>query len=85
MVECLHGTDRHVTLEIESIDRMYLNGYIPGLHCPGGVAWLLRERRGARFASSMLLDPISRDFERDIKLETARERRAEERRLKKTA
>ena len=57
---------RHVTLELESIDRLYLNGYIPSLQSPGGVAWFLRERRGARFASSMLLDPISRDFERDI-------------------
>ena len=54
--------DHHVTLEVESIDRMYLNGYIPGLQSPGGVAWFLRKRRGARFASSMLLDPISRDF-----------------------
>ena len=51
---------------------MYLNGYIPGLQCPGGVAWFLRERRGARFASSMLLDPISRDFEREIEQFTKR-------------
>jgi hypothetical protein len=64
--------DRHVTLEIESIDRLYLNGYIPGLQSPGGVAWFLRERRGARFASSMLLDPISRDFERGIEQFTKR-------------
>lgn len=58
--------DGHVTLELESIDRLYLNGYIPGLQSPGGVAWFLRHRRDARFASSMLLDPISREFEHDI-------------------
>jgi len=58
--------DQHVTLELESIDRLYLNGYIPGLQTPGAVAWFLRHRRDARFASSMLLDPISREFERDI-------------------
>jgi hypothetical protein len=58
--------DRHVTLELESIDRLYLNGYIPGLQTPGGVAWFLRNRREARFASSVLLDPISRSFEHDI-------------------
>jgi hypothetical protein len=58
--------ERHVTYEMESIDRMYLNGYIPGLQSPAGVAYFLRERRGARFASSLLLDPISREFERSI-------------------
>src|SRR5580698_4986039 len=58
--------ERHVIYEMESIDRMYLNGYIPGLQSPAGVAYFLRERRGARFASSLLLDPISREFERSI-------------------
>jgi hypothetical protein len=57
----------HVTLEIESIDRMYLNGYIAGLQTPALVAWFLRQYRGARFASSVLLDPISRTFESAIK------------------
>ena len=27
---------KHVTLEVESIDRMYLNGYVPGLQTEGG-------------------------------------------------
>ena len=27
----------HVTLEIESIDRLYLNLYVPILQCPRGV------------------------------------------------
>ena len=26
----------YVTLEVESIDRMYLNGYVPGLQTEGG-------------------------------------------------
>jgi hypothetical protein len=56
----------HVSLELESIDRMYLNGYVPGLQSPGGVAWYLRHQHGAKFASSVLLDPISRDFEKSI-------------------
>jgi hypothetical protein len=56
----------HVDLELESIDRLYLNGYIPGLQTPGGVAWFLRHRRGAKMPSSVLLDPISRDFEKAI-------------------
>ena len=58
--------DEHVTLEMESIDRLYLNGYIPGLQTPAAVAYFLRQHRGARFASSMLLDPISKDFTASI-------------------
>ncbi len=40
--------DEHVTLEIESIDRLYLNGYLPGLQTPAAVAYFLRTHRGAR-------------------------------------
>ncbi len=58
--------DRHVTLELESIDRMYLNGSIPGLQSAAGVAWFLKHRRGAKFTSTVLLDPISREFEQSI-------------------
>jgi hypothetical protein len=56
----------HVTLELESIDRLYLNGYVPGLQTPEAVAHFLRHHRGAKFASSVLLDEISRDFGRRI-------------------
>ena len=56
----------HVTFELESIDRLYLNGYVPGLQTPEAVAHFLRKHRGAKFASSVLLDEISRDFARRI-------------------
>lgn len=52
----------HVNFELESIDRLYLNGYVPGLQTPQAVAYFLRKHRGAKFASSVLLDAISRDF-----------------------
>lgn len=29
---------KSVTLEVESLDRMYLNGYVPGLQAEAGVA-----------------------------------------------
>ena len=32
----------HVTLEVESIDRMYLNVYVPGLQTDAGVAYFWR-------------------------------------------
>jgi hypothetical protein len=42
----------HVTLELESIDRMYLNGYVPGLQYESGVAAFFKKHRGHSWASS---------------------------------
>ena len=52
----------HVTLEVEGIDRMYLNTYVPGLQYESGVAAFFRRHRGHPFASSVLMDPISKAF-----------------------
>jgi len=51
-----------VTLEVECIDRMYLNVYQPRLQHVGGVVSFLRNHRGYPFASSALLEPISAGF-----------------------
>jgi len=51
-----------VTLEVEGIDRMYLNVYVPQLQREGGVASFFRLHRGHQFASSVLMDPISKGF-----------------------
>jgi hypothetical protein len=52
----------HVTLELEGIDRMYLNVYVPRLQREAGVAGFFRFHRGHRFVSSVLMDPISKAF-----------------------
>ena len=52
----------HVVLEVEGIDRMYLNVYVPRLQTPEGVATFLRFDRGHRFPSSVLLEPITAAF-----------------------
>jgi len=52
----------HVTWELEGIDRMYLNLYVPGLQSEGGVVHFFREHRGQPFASSALMEPISKRF-----------------------
>jgi hypothetical protein len=52
----------HVTLEVEGIDRMYLNVYMPDLQRGQGVVWFFRHHRGHPFASSALMDPISKAF-----------------------
>src|SRR5271165_3587056 len=57
---------QHVTLEVEGIDRMYLNVYQPKLQTDGGVAAFFRFHRGFPFASSALMKPISDNFVRQI-------------------
>src|SRR6266545_5728816 len=52
----------HVTLELESIDRMYLNVYIPQLQHELGVVSFFRFHRGNPVASSALMEPISKAF-----------------------
>ena len=54
--------DEHTTLEVESIDRMYLNVYVPPLQYDGGVATFFRKHRGHPFASSVPMAPISHAF-----------------------
>jgi len=54
--------NEHVTLEVEGIDRMYLNVYVPQLQREQGVATFFRSHLGHRFASSVLMDPISKTF-----------------------
>jgi hypothetical protein len=56
----------HVTLEVEGIDRMYLNVYQPRLQTERGVASFFRYHRGHTFASSALMEPISKAFIQDM-------------------
>lgn len=53
---------KHVTLEHEGIDRMYLNVYVPQLQYEVGVASFFRFHRGYKFASSALMLPITEAF-----------------------
>jgi hypothetical protein len=56
----------HVTLEVECIDRLYLNAYVPKLQRELGVVGFLRGHRGHPIASSVLLQPISDAFIQEI-------------------
>jgi len=53
---------QHVTLEVECIDRMYLNVYVARLQHDKGVAWFLRHHRGHPVATSYLIEPITKAF-----------------------
>jgi hypothetical protein len=52
----------HVTFELEAIDRMYLNAYVPSLQTGGGVVWFMKTQLGARVPSTMMVAPMSERF-----------------------
>ena len=52
----------HVVFEVESIDRMYLNVYVPQLQRAGQVAGFLMREHGFQIASTALVAPMSRAF-----------------------
>lgn len=49
-------------MEVESIDRLYLNLFVPRLQRDLGVVGFFREHRGQPFASGALMEPISDAF-----------------------
>ena len=56
----------HVTLEVEGIDRMYLNVYQPKLQHDRGVVTFFRYHRQQPVVSSALMAPISTAFIKNI-------------------
>lgn len=56
----------HTVLEIESIDRMYLNVWVPRLAYGAGVQGFFVAHRGHHFASTALMDPMTKGFVADI-------------------
>src|SRR5215467_11949930 len=53
---------KHVVLEVESIDRMYLNVYVPQLQAVEGTLKFIRIHRGHKVASTHMVEPITRQF-----------------------
>ena len=56
----------HVEFEVECIDRMYLNVFVPQLQRTGQVVGFLTRQRGASIASTALVAPMSKQFVADI-------------------
>jgi hypothetical protein len=56
----------HVTLEVEGIDRMYLNVYQPKLQHDRGVITFFRYHRQQPVVSSALMEPISTAFIKNL-------------------
>ena len=56
----------HVTFEVKCIDRMYLNVWVPRLAYGGEVAGFFVGYRGNVYASTALMDPMTKTFVADI-------------------
>jgi hypothetical protein len=54
--------DGHVALDIECLDRIYLNGYVPILQSSGQVVAFLCQHLGYPFPSPALFDKIGQRF-----------------------
>ena len=54
----------HVTLEVECLDRLYLNGYIGPLATPGGLVTFMREQLGKPIYLAGGIGPNQREVPR---------------------
>ncbi|MGH2843050.1 MAG: hypothetical protein ACRDKL_05620 [Solirubrobacteraceae bacterium] len=57
----------HVALEIECVDRLYLNAYLPNLQIGGQAVRFCCDRLGKPIASTALLGPIGDRFRTAVK------------------
>ena len=56
----------HTVFEVESIDRMYCNVWVPRLAYGAGVQGFFVGHRGHHYASTALMDPMTKAFVADI-------------------
>jgi hypothetical protein len=54
--------DGRVSLDCEALDRVYLNLYQPRLQLAGSVVGFFKQHRGAQFASTKLMAPMTQAF-----------------------
>ena len=59
--------DGHITLEVECLDRLYLNGYIGKLATSGGLVTFMRAQMGKPIPSPVVLGQITERFRKAVK------------------
>jgi hypothetical protein len=60
--------DGHVTLDLECLDRVYLNGYVPNLQVGGQVVSFITARPGYPIPSPAIMERIGRAFRTSVRL-----------------
>jgi hypothetical protein len=56
----------HVTLQVRSVDRIFLAGYVPRLQCDGQLVRFLNERAGGMIPSPAMLGKIGRSYVEEV-------------------
>lgn len=56
----------HVTLDVQCLDRLYLNGYLPNLQVPGQLVTFLTKHRKQPIPSPALLEQITKVFRKGV-------------------
>lgn len=59
--------DGHVALEVDCVDRLYLNAYVQSLQVGPQVRRFLEDHLGNKIASPALLEQIGNRFRREVK------------------
>ena len=57
----------HITLEVECLDRLYLNGYISTLATGPQLSWFMRQQLGKPVPSPAVLGQITEKFRNAVK------------------
>jgi hypothetical protein len=65
--------DGHVGLEVECVDRLYLNAYVPDLQVGGQVERFCKQHLGQPIASPVVIEPIGNRFRSEVKRFAERE------------
>ena len=65
--------DGHITLEVECLDRLYLNGYIGKLATGPGLMMFMRGQLGKPVPSPVVLGQVSEKFRQAVKAQAERE------------
>ena len=65
-------TDK-IVLDIECVDRVYLNGYVKYLQMPGGLITFIREQMGYPIPSPIVLPEVTKAFRKEVEQFAAQE------------
>ena len=58
--------DGHVILDVQCLDRIYLNGYVPNLQVGGQVVTFMTKHLGYRIPSPAIMEKIGTQFRQDV-------------------
>jgi hypothetical protein len=58
--------DGHVVLDLQCLDRIYLNGYVPNLQTSGQVWWFMKKHLGCKIASPAVMEKIGTAFRKAV-------------------